>query len=82
MPVLLMTVHPIYVHQMITVSARSAKKFQTNVNKCHLLTSSTVRKNIKASNLTVKSENWVKLLGININNRLSLSNRLTYQLTL
>ena len=48
------------------------KKFlKGNDNKCHLITSSKTPVGIEVSNITIMSEEKVKLLGIHIDNRLN-----------
>ena len=43
-----------------------------NPDKCHLITSSKTPVGIEVSNITIMSEEKVKLLGIHIDNRLNL----------
>ena len=49
----------------------SANHLVANAGKCHLLTSSKISNNIAISNTNISSEQNVKLLGINLESRLS-----------
>ena len=53
----------------------SSKKvsFKRNADKRHLITSSKTRVGIKVSNITIMSEEKVKLLGVSIDNRLNFN---------
>ena len=54
------------------------KKFlKGNADKCHLITSSITPVGIEVSDITIMSEEKVKLLGININNRLNFDDHIS-----
>ena len=47
------------------------KFLKGNADKCHLITSSKTPVGIEVANITIMSEEKIKLLGIHIDNRLS-----------